>query len=630
MTEFFAAVDKDPRTESSKRIGLWRTWPAARTFPNHKEIQSDRLTLIVLSTGAIEHCYFADDQCRVVCSADICNLHELTGQETTAHGVAHLYHQHGDSFAKLLRGTFSIVVWDEPTQTLKCWIDQFGSGRIVYQHLKGVLSISSNIQLLELLSGNTPEIDPAAIVEYLQYACIPAPRTIYKGIRKLDGGHQLISAPTPDAHSYWRVAFGVDPEDSADEKMWADRTYEAIRRAIGVCTESRDQKVLGCFLSGGTDSSTVAGMLGSLTGTSSRSFSIGFEDPRYNEIEYARVAARHFSCKHSEYFVKPEDILNLIAKAAEAYDEPFGNSSIIPTYHCARLAVESGVTHLLAGDGGDELFGGNERYTSDRVFERYDFVPTWLKQRVVEPTVSFMNSCSNGRLSLKAARYIRRASVPLPDRIFSYSFLSTVDRRELMSRQFLDSSDGCDPLEIARTHYRSAATTDPLNRWLYLDQKIIIGDNDLRKVTRMGHLAGITIRYPFLNPDLANFAGSIPPSLKVKGKQLRYLFKRAMSRLLPSEVIHKTKHGFGLPYSVWLGEFKPLKEFTFDILGSSECRQRGYFRPDLLEWLWVRYESLHKQFYGEVLWVFLMLEMWHKAHAPTSIAIQSNEALTAS
>ena len=192
MTEFFASVDTHPRTAHSQPVGLWRTWPAAKTFPSHKEFQSDRLKLIVLSTGVIEDCYFADDRCRIICSTDLCNLHELTGQQATGHGVAHLYHRHGDAFVKLLRGTFSIVVWDEPTQTLKCWIDQFGAGRIVYRQSGGVFSVSSNIQLLKLLSHNKAEIDPAAIFEYLQYACIPAPRTIYKDIRKVDSGHQLV------------------------------------------------------------------------------------------------------------------------------------------------------------------------------------------------------------------------------------------------------------------------------------------------------------------------------------------------------------------------------------------------------------------------------------------------------
>jgi asparagine synthase (glutamine-hydrolysing) len=144
-----------------------------------------------------------------------------------------------------------------------------------------------------------------------------------------------------------------------------------------------------------------------------------------------------------------------------------------------------------------------------------------------------------------------------------------------------------------------------------MDLKIIITDNDLRKVTTMSHLAGVTPRYPMLDPALVEFTGSIPSDLKVRGTDLRYIFKRAMRDVLPLEIIKKTKHGFGLPYSVWLAENKPLRDFTFDVLGSTQSRERGYFRGDLLEWLWSRYENVHRQFYGEMLWVFLMLELWH-------------------
>jgi asparagine synthase (glutamine-hydrolysing) len=166
-------------------------------------------------------------------------------------------------------------------------------------------------------------------------------------------------------------------------------------------------------------------------------------------------------------------------------------------------------------------------------------------------------------------------------------------------------------LSPARTHFIGAPARNDLNRWLYLDLKITITDNDLRKVTTMSQLAGVSARYPLLEPTLAEFTGTIPAGLKVKGRQLRYLFKKAMSGVLPPAILTKRKHGFGLPYSVWLSEHKGLRDFTFDVLGSARCRQRGYFRSDLLEWLWSKYETEHRAFYGEMLWVFMMLELWH-------------------
>jgi asparagine synthase (glutamine-hydrolysing) len=303
--------------------------------------------------------------------------------------------------------------------------------------------------------------------------------------------------------------------------------------------------------------------------------------------------------------------LSLIEKAVPAYDEPFGNSSIIPTYYCARLAAENGVTHLLAGDGGDELFGGNSRYVEDRVFQHYRSIPLWMRRLCVEPAVSIGRSLTGFHLFDRATHYVRRANINLPDRLFSYSLLSDVPDAELFAPDFLVSLSAHDALAPARNHFSAAPARNDLNRWLYLDLKMTIGDNDLRKVTVMSRLAGVTARYPMLDPTLAEFTGTIPPNLKVRKSQLRYLFKKSMAGTLPSEIISKIKHGFGLPYSVWLGEHKPLQDFTFDILGSARSRQRGYFREDLLDWLWSQYKSVHQRYYGDLLWMFLMLELWH-------------------
>jgi asparagine synthase (glutamine-hydrolysing) len=199
---------------------------------------------------------------------------------------------------------------------------------------------------------------------------------------------------------------------------------------------------------------------------------------------------------------------------------------------------------------------------------------------------------------------------------------------QLFSSDFLARLDDEHPLASARRYFAAAPAKDDLSRWLYLDLKITIGHNDLRKVTTMSGLAGVTARYPMLDPALAEFTGTIPAKLKVKGSQLRYLFKKAMARILPREIIAKSKHGFGLPYSVWLGENKPLHDFTVDVLGSARCRQRGYFRQDLVEWLLSKYEFEDKYFYGDVLWLFLMLELWHTTQHDNLVAQRPQLTLT--
>lgn len=567
----------------------------------HFEIRGDRpLEMLSFDSGDIS----------LICRADLSG--SVEANQSPARYVADLYLRQGDRFARDLQGAFAIVLFDHREQKLKAWTDHFGIERLIYSASPKGFGVSTDLRLLTGSGSTKAEVEPAAVLEYLQYSCIPAPRTIYKGIFRLEPGNAFTGGSTGVTTRYWDMSFQEEPAGSHSEEYWAEETLKSVRSAVERSVHGlQDPDKLGCFLSGGTDSSSIASLVGQITGKRPRTFSIGFDHPSYNEMGYARIAAQRCNAEHYEYFVKASDILALLKKAAETYDEPFGNSSVIPTHYCAKLAAEHGMTHMLAGDGGDEIFGGNARYVEDQVFQRYESIPGWLRRSLVEPAVSLASRVSSHRLPRRASSYVKRASIPMPDRIHSYSLLSSTPASELFTDGFMRTIQGNDPLEPARRHFRNAPTQNDLNRWLYLDLKMTITDNDLRKVTPMSRIAGITTRYPLLDPKLAEFTGRIPAGLKVKGAQLRYLFKKAMSGVLPQEIIKKTKHGFGLPYSVWVGEDKPLREFTFDALGSRRCRERGYFRPDLLEWLWSRYETIHRSYYGELLWIFLMLELWH-------------------
>ncbi len=572
--------------------------------------------LMIAGDGPLTSLIHSTPRVNVVCRTDLLNLAELQKVvQRPAEGaelLSGLYGTLGDAFVNRLRGTYSIILHDRREQVVKAWIDHFGGGRLAYLPFSKGVAVSSDIRWLRAWSGRPGEVDSASVMEYLQYSCIPAPRTIYQDIRKIEPGQMLTSSPAATTRTYWDLRFEVEP--GRREDAWSAALFSAVRESVAASLRLPEASRAGCFLSGGTDSSSVTGLTGQLTAEPPRSFSIGFDDPRYNEIGYARIAAKAYGADHHEYFVKPGDILQLAQSAAGAFDEPFGNSSIIPTYYCARIAADHGITHLLAGDGGDEIFGGNERYVADAPFQRYASIPRWGRRWLLEPAICRAASFFRIRTLDLASRFVRRASIPLPDRLFSYALLSSVSRKDLFADDFLSQMKDGDPLAVARRHYGNAPSSDSLNRWLYLDLKITIGANDLRKVTRMSELAGITVRYPLLSPDLADFSGRIPPGLKVKNSQLRYIFKKAMTSVLPQAIIQKSKHGFGLPYSVWVGEHRPLRDFTFDLLGSSRCRQRGYFRRDLLEWLWQGYERESRIYYGDVLWVFLMLEQWHLHH----------------
>lgn len=577
---------------------------------HHKECRRDNVHMAVTDDRPVDSLFFDSPEFSLICRADLLGVDSQSRVSPGVH-LARLYKQQGDTFVRGLRGTFAIIVYDHGTGTLKAWTDHFGAEKLAFTNSNGFLAVATDLRFLLTLLRQQPTVDPAAIGQYLQFACIPAPKTIYKGISRLQPGHQLSSHPVTATRSYWDMKY-ESKVSRRPEAFWVKDTREAVRSAVARSVTGLDSaRGLGCFLSGGTDSSSVAGLIGQHTAQPPRTFSIGFDHPRYNEIRYARIAAKRFAADHHEYFVKPADILALVQKAAAIYDEPYGNSSIIPTYFCARLAAENGVTHLLAGDGGDELFGGNSRYVEDRLFQQYSWIPGSIRRWLIEPVVSLGSTWSNLRFLKLAASYVRRSNLQPPDRYFSYSLISSVPAGDLFTGDFVETLDGDEPLAPARRHFTAASAQDELNRWLYLDLKIIITDNDLRKVSTMSRLAGVTPRYPLLDPTLAEFAGTIPVHLKVRGSQLRYLFKKAMADILPQEIINKSKHGFGLPYSVWLGENKPLRDFTFDVLGSMRCRERGYFHRDLLERVWSQYLSGNRAYHGEILWVFLMLELWH-------------------
>jgi asparagine synthase (glutamine-hydrolysing) len=585
------------------------------------------ISMMVSGDDPLEPFIFDSPDTSVICRADLL-LRDSQDDPYAgpAQSLARLYAREGDAFAKRLRGTFAVILYDHKLRVLKAWTDHFGAEKLVFTNADGFFAVATDLRLLMPLLAERPHIDPVAVQQYLQYTCIPAPRTIFHGISRLQPGHLLMSKPAPSVRPYWDISY---PEDERrTESEWAAATESAIRSAVSLNVSGVDSAELGCFLSGGTDSSSVAGLISQCTREPARTFSIGFDDPRYNEIEYARIAARHNKSRHHEYFVTPGDILTLIERAVPAYDEPFGNSSIIPTYYCARLAAENGVTHLLAGDGGDELFGGNARYLEDRVFQHYGLIPASLR-RVMEPVISAGNSWTNLQLFDRAARYVRRSKITVPDRLFSYTLLSSVPGPELFTADFLAAVDGHHPLTPARNYFSSAPAQTDLNRWLYLDLKTTISDNDLRKVTVMSRLAGVTPRYPLLDPALAEFTGTIPARLKVKGPQLRYLFKKAMAGVLPPEIIAKRKHGFGLPYCVWLREHESLRNFTLDTLGSARFQQRGYFRKGVIEWLWSQYENVHQRYYGDLLWVFLMLELWHLKQHDTARETRLEHAMAA-
>ena len=523
--------------------------------------------------------------------------------------LAALYDRFGMDLLERLRGQFSFILWDRQQKTLLAAIDRFAIHPLVYYQDASVLLVASRIDGLLACPEVSREIHPGAIANYLNYTINPAPHTIFRGVKRLLPGTFLrASAEQTRTQPYWDMHYSAG--GPADVKRLSRQMEAVVEESVKAHCKEDEFSQLGAFLSGGTDSSTVVGMMSRLKRGRVNTFSIGFQEQRFNELEYARITARRFQAVHHEALVTAEDCLEALPGMVRYFDEPFGNSSAIPTYFCARLAAQHGVKVLLAGDGGDELFGGNERYRTDKVFEIYQRVPRLLRKGLVEPVLEHI-PIRNGVLGLVRS-YVRRSNFPQPYRFFSYNLLIDNPLADIFEPGFLASLADSSVLEIPSAYYWQGPAHAHLDRLLYLDVKMTLGDNDLLKVTRMSELAGIRPRFPFLDRAVAEFSGTVPADLKVKGFQKRYLFKRAFRELLPVEVIKKKKHGFGIPVAHWMKSHPRMQELTRDVLLSARTCQRGYVRRAFVEDLFRRHESEQTAYYGDILWTFLALELWFR------------------
>ena len=463
-------------------------------------------------------------------------------------------------------------------------------------------------------------LDPQALFNYLYFHVIPSPRTVFAGVQRLPPGHCAI----------WRDgALTVSPYSQAvfDETRPASfgplrDEFRALLQGAVARQLAGDSGPPACFLSGGTDSSTVAGMIGLVSaghcGPPAASYSIGFDAAGYDEMAWARLAARHFGTAHHERYVTPDDLVRQIGAVARHFDQPFGNSSALPAFLCAEMAAGDGVTRLLAGDGGDELFGGNSRYAQQRLFGWYDRLPGALREHVLQPLLA---QPAAARLALlrKGASYIEQARVPLPDRLQMYNLLRRLGAAEVLTPDFIGRISEAEPLKAQREVWAQSAGLSgapgpgELNRMLAFDWRYTLAESDLPKVNGAAQMAGIEVGFPLLDTDLLEFSLRLPVTYKLKGHRLRWFFKQALRDFLPDEILSKKKQGFGLPFGVWMLRHAPLHALASDSLRS--LAGRGIVRPEFIRSLLSTLLPAHPGYYGEMVWVLMMLEQWLRGRA---------------
>jgi asparagine synthase (glutamine-hydrolysing) len=515
--------------------------------------------------------------------------------------IVHLYEELGEDCVAELRGMFAFAIWDCRQEKLFIARDRIGIKPLHYTVVAGKsLVFGSEIKAILQDESVPRRVNLDALSEYVSLMFVPEPVTMFAGIQKLPPAHTL----TCDRHGvrlrqYWDIRYDVN--ETLTEEQAAGQLYDLLK---GTVTEHLLSDVpLGAFLSGGVDSSMIVGLMKQvITGTLVTS-SIGFEEEEYNELPYARQMARQFGAEHHEHIVHA-DIAHMFPLLVWHFDEPFADSSAIPTYYVSKTAREH-VTVALSGDGGDELFAGYQRYELEQFEHRL--------RRQVGPLrhLGALARAVPDRVKFKGKNTLESITRSADDAYARKHYLHLFT--EEAKRRLLARPDAPTYAARFRELYRQApaAANDWLNRALYVDLKLSLPDDMLTKVDRMSMAVSLEVRPPLLDHKFVEFVATLPPRFKLAGTERKRAFKQAASRLVPQDILTRRKQGFRLPIAEWLRA--ELREMAGDLLLGTTAAQRGYFNRPELETLWQDHLSGRRDTSHQI-WLLILLELWHRKY----------------
>lgn len=527
----------------------------------------------------------------------------------TATSLLNTYLEHGIQLPHSMHGRFAVAIIDGRSGTVMLAVDPMGIERVAYALTPQGVVFGSSAEAIARFPLINAGLRQQALFDFLLLHIVPAPGTIFDRVFKLRPGTAAIyEHGKVRVERVWSPAFRE--HGPVDLPGLRSKTHSILRSAVA---DEQPTEATGAFLSGGLDSSTVAGIYSQVAGRPVHTFSMGFGEDQYDEIRFARIASGHFGTISHEHQVTPEDVIDAFPLVATAYDEPFGNSSAVPAFICARLAADSGMSTLLAGDGGDEIFAGNERYARQQVFEAYWRLPASLRMRVIEPLTRRLSPTSRFTLFRKLRSYIEQASIPMPERLEYWNFMFRADLGAMLERDFLDGIDASAPVRDMTETYEAAPSDSLLHRMLYFDWQYTLSDNDLRKVVTTCELAGVDVRFPMLHPDLVRLANELPPRVKLRGSRLRHFYKTVMAGFLPEEIINKKKHGFGLPFGIWLRTHQRFADLIYSLL--TDLKSRRIVRAAFIDQLITDQRAGHASYFGYAIWDLAMLQAWLAAHS---------------
>jgi len=550
----------------------------------------------------------------VVFNGEIYNYRELRRElESFGHrfstssdteSIVHAYEQWGEDAFRRLRGMFAIALWDQPNRTLLLARDRAGQKPLHYTERRGRLYFASEIKSLLAAGAIDPVLDPAALDHYLAFLYTPRDASIFDGVRKLPPGHYLRWRDGRiHVGQYWSIA--------ADEPFTGSEA-EAVEELGSVLHDAvRSHLVsdvpLGAFLSGGVDSSAVVGMMARASSRPVKTFSIGFDDPEFDELEYARTVANHFGTDHHEFVVRP-DGLSILDDLIGHFDEPFADSSAIPTWYVSEIARRH-VTVVLSGDGGDELFGGYDRYLPHPRVETFDRVPVPGLRAAASLAWPLLPHGARGKNFLRHV-----AKDDLGRYLDSIELFHADERADLYSAELRARLHG-DAEAVLSQHFDRFGALAHDSRMMRFDFETYLPEDVLTKVDRMSMAHSIETRVPLLDNEVIDFAATLPAELKIRNGRRKHILKETLRTLLPDSILRRRKQGFGIPLGTWFRG--GLTDLFSDVLNSPRTRQRGYFEPAFVSRL-LREHLSGERDHTLRLWQLLVFELWHRQYLDTA------------
>ncbi|HEY5402125.1 MAG TPA: asparagine synthase (glutamine-hydrolyzing) [Pyrinomonadaceae bacterium] len=572
-----------------------------------------RLAIIDLKSGQ-QPIHNRDRTAWIVFNGEIYNYLELrekleklghtfyTNSDTEA--IVHAYDQYGSDCPKHLRGMFAFAIWDERTQELFLARDRVGKKPLLYAEVNGQLVFGSEFSAILLHPDVSKEIRPEAIDCYLSFMCVPAPLTAYRAIKKLEPGHSLRwRKGEVKTERYWQPDFSKKLDISEEEA--GERAIEILRDAVKVRLMS--EVPLGAFLSGGIDSSAVVALMSQESSEKVKTFSIGFEEQDFSELQHAKRIAEHVGADHHEFIVRP-DAVEILPMLVEHYGEPYADSSAVPTYYVAR-ETRRHVTVALNGDGGDESFAGYERYIAMGLTEKYRKVPAFFRESLIKEAVNRIPTSPIRKSTVNSAkRLLEVVSKPRVNRYMHWMSVFNEGLKEpLYSDAFRQQTDRAFAASFLDTWFKKANGNGPVDTLLLTDLMTYLPNDLLVKVDIATMAVSLEARSPFLDHHVIEFAASLPERLKLRRLTTKYLLKKVLRRLLPAENLDRRKMGFGVPIGHWFrGKMQP---FLREVVLSDKALRRGLFKPEVVKQL-VEQHTRSERDYSHQLWTLLMLELW--------------------